>query len=140
MGLSNAERQKRYREKLKAAARGNATAKLATTSDDVDDTATADAWGDLLNAHYHAGGRRLLERHVDGDTVEDLAQASLDEFHATSPTALEQLEIMEAAGEAAACKIMGRRADEWYRSRPKAPAAPVEPTSATKRRGNRSVT
>lgn len=140
MGLSNAERQKRYREKLKAAARGNASVNLAVALGHDVDAATAEEWGDLLNAHYRRGGQSLLALHLDRDAVDDIAQAALDEFLATAPTALEQLEIMEAAGQAAACKIFERRADEWYRARATVPVAVMEPTTAPNRRTKRPVT
>src|SRR6185437_10379665 len=112
MALSNAERQKRFREKLKAQARRTAEGTPMTEI-------PGREWKDFLAAIVRGAGVKLLEKHAgDGHYVlSQIGQASLDEFLAVEITALDQVEIMEEAGKERALKIFQRRCSEWALAR-----------------------
>ncbi|HYH17902.1 MAG TPA: hypothetical protein VD995_04730 [Azospirillum sp.] len=106
MGMSNAERQKRYRERLKAeAGRAGDSAAVLVDREELEELR---ALRPLLEGQYRAAGMTLLEAHAD---EWDGSAALLEEFQAKPLTALDMVEIMQAAGQKAAADMFERWAN-----------------------------
>lgn len=92
MVLTNAERQKRYREKRNGLARAAAAAPAAVELDETGDY----PFVMMLKEHWGVGAKRFLIECGPASTVE---RQILSEIPENRPTAVDLLDIVEKAGE-----------------------------------------
>ena len=107
MPLTNAERQKRYRDKLKALARSAADPKA-------DDTASQ--FIELIKAHYRQGAFSILNQREqldpDADQNDICVAAAQTVWGELNPTALDLLNAAEQAGQKWAFEKWSRLVDK----------------------------
>jgi hypothetical protein len=106
MTLSNAERQKRHREKLKALAKIGAAMSETESGLDGLDEGLADRFADLLRTHYIRGGVEHLDA-VDNGRGDAIFSEAREAFLSTKPISLvDMLDLMEQAGAKAVSDIV----------------------------------
>ncbi len=126
MALTNAERQKRHRERVKAKLGGAAQTALPVGNDDPDML-------DLINAHYAAGFKSVAEKTPDSQARND----AINSFAALPRLSwIDVLDLVQAAGADAWVQQFEKAAIEWAATLPH--PAP-EPKQKTKR-GRKNVT
>lgn len=126
MALTNAERQKRYRQRLKAAAARSIEA----------DGGGDEVGRELLVGQYFAAGRELLARYLNEESASArLAAEAIDEFlEKADLTWLDLVDILQEAGQKAAVDIFERRYTEWRASLPPPPPPPAPPEPKKRRK------
>lgn len=106
MPLTNAERQKRYRDRLRAAAR----------QDGYRSTKEGLPLGAILRAEFTKAGLSLLEC-VDSEKGDETIRGALREYLRVKLTQAAMVRIMRTAGERAATDILQLHMGEWYERR-----------------------
>ena len=150
MALSNAERQKRHRErvrgKLATLAALNSKQAQGDPKDLADDNGGDDVLKELLVGQFIAAGSAMLARHLEA--VSKIYEAANREFlrtyaeprflHGDAPparkplTVLDMVDIMQEAGQRAALKILEPMANDYLPL--VVEAAPVESSPPRRRR------
>lgn len=125
MALTNAERQARHRERVKA----RLAAANAAPGAPAEDTAGDDMLA-LINAHYVAGLRRAAAAVDNSELAETASRRT-----ATLPTLswVDVLDLVERAGETAWTDAYGRAATEWAATLPPAPEPVAQKTRGRRR-------
>lgn len=126
--LSNAERQKRHRERVK-----NKLSRLVENARGEDVNGGDDVLKDLLVGRFLAAGNDMLALNSD-----EIREAARVEFLQTKLTVLDLIEIMQEAGQRAALKIYEPMAYAWMdRRRAEIPPVAEVQTSRPPRRRSR---
>jgi hypothetical protein len=166
MPVSNAERQRRYIARLKAAAAASAPVEIGAADDVADlqaqvarlEAALAvalsspademaaeyeeeehDGFLDLVRAHYRKGAEVLASRFSDTHSVaDDLRASAWSIFLEGKPLSwVDVLDMAEEAGAKAWVDIFRREASQWDARQPKADPTPATATPSVAPRGRR---
>ncbi len=150
MVMTNAERQRAWRERHKGRPRGNAAAvaeiaalkaRIAELERQATHTAPPDEdepdpFLDLIRAHYLAGARAVaFGNGADSGAAADIRESAWSEFlQGDLPSWISVLGMAEDAGAKAWVDIFERLAREWAASLPPLPEPPPPEPQPTKRR------